>query len=67
MLKVNGRGREWRPGMTMKDVFAFLGYRNENPRAIVRVNGRIVPAALKAEFPVPDGADIDVIDIEIGG
>lgn len=55
----------WRPGIT---VMELLDEVPDGPDcAAVRVNGRIVARPLFARTPVPDGAQVHLVPMIVGG
>lgn len=66
MILVNDRDKvDHKPGMTVADVLAALGY--DYALIVVTVNGVFVPTDDYATAPVPDGADLKAIHIAHGG
>lgn len=67
MLKVNDQELEWREGLTFRDILKFLGYRDESPLVVTRVNGILVKALDRNSCRIPDESIISVLNILQGG
>ncbi len=67
MITVNGKQMEWRSDLSFSDIYTFLGYTIRSPKVITRVNGEIVKRSEREGFQIPDGADIEVVNILCGG
>ena len=65
MITVNGDPLAHTAGMTVRDLLRARGF--IFPLLIVKVNGTLVPRADYDRFPVPDGAEVQVIHLMSGG
>ena len=65
MITVNGNKMEWRPGLTVEQLLTDL---EENLAIIlVKVNGKPILKKEFGTFEVPDGAEVNTIEIIAGG
>ncbi len=58
---------EWKNGLTFGEIFRFLGYTLSDPIVAVKVNGTLVPKNERAGYSIPDGGEIEVLNILRGG
>ena len=64
MITVNGKQMEWRPGLTVEEILKYL--KNVYP-VIVKVNRKPILKKQYSTFEIPDGAEVNTIDIIAGG
>jgi len=67
MILVNGKNMEWKEDLTFSEVYSFLGYTIKSPKVLVKVNGEIIKRSQRDNFNIPDGADIEIVNILCGG
>lgn len=67
MITVNGKPMEWKEGLTFPEIYTFLGYTIKSPKVLTKVNGDIVQRSQREGYNIPDGADIEVVNILCGG
>ena len=65
MIRVDGKERLWRAGMTVADLLAEIVDARDCP--VVRVNDHYVSRPNFATTPIPDGAEIFLIPMIAGG
>ena len=65
MIIVNGTETAWRPGLTVQQLLKELG--NNFPIVVVKIDGRPVPKKEFNTFEIPDGAEVNTVDIIAGG
>ncbi len=65
MITVNGRGFEWREGLTIRAILEERGY--TAPRIVVKVNGQVVRQEHWSRYVVRDGDDVRAIHLIAGG
>ena len=65
MITVNGEKKEWRPGLTVEEVLNSL--EDEFSIVVVKVNGKPILKKQYNTYEVPDGAEVNTIDIIAGG
>lgn len=65
MLKVNGRDKEFVPGMTVEGLLDEMNY--PLLRVAVERNGRIVPKNALSQVMLEDGDRIEVVSFVGGG
>jgi thiamine biosynthesis protein ThiS len=66
MIKVDGKERPWRPGMTVADLLRDL----PDPSyqyAVIRLNQDIVTEPFFGQTKIPDNAEIYLIPMVVGG
>lgn len=65
MITLNGKELAWRDGLTVEEILNSLD--DDFSIVVVKVNGKPV---LKKEYPtfeVPDGAEVNTVEIIAGG
>jgi len=66
MITINDREQlDWKPGMTVNDVLAALGY--SYALITVTLNGTLVEKEDYATTRVPDGAELTIFHLAHGG
>jgi sulfur carrier protein ThiS len=65
MIRVNGEALDYTPGMTVEDVLKLTGYPYSTPS--VWIDGTLVPMTAFTITVVPDGADVEVLHMIVGG
>jgi len=65
MIKVNGDTLAHRAGMTVQDVLKAKNF--VFPLLVVKVDGALVARDAYPTYPVPDGADVQVVHLMSGG
>jgi sulfur carrier protein ThiS len=65
MIRVDGKERPWRAGMTVADLLAEGAEARDCP--VVRVDGHYISRPNFATTPVPDGAEVFFIPMIAGG
>ena len=65
MIIVNGEHQPWRPGLTVEEIMKEL--KDIFPIIVVKVNGRPILKKEYSTFEIPDGAEVNTIDIIAGG
>ena len=58
---------EWTEKLSFADIYKFLGYTIKSPKVITRVNGQVVKRHEREHVDIPDGADVEVVNILCGG
>ena len=64
-MTVNGNELAWEKEMTVKDVLRAMNY--NFTLLIIKVNGELVKPEQWRNYPVPNGAVVDVIHLISGG
>ena len=65
MITVNGNNMDWRPGLTVEEVLSSI---TENLAiVVVKVNGKPILKKQYSTYEVPDGAEVNTIEIIAGG
>lgn len=67
MIYVNGKELKWKPELTFSEILVEIGYKIPNPRVAVRLNGESIPKSRREGTVIPDGAEIQIINILCGG
>lgn len=67
MITVNGKPMEWKEDLTFPEVYAFLGYTIKSPKVLTKVNGEIIKRSRREGYKIPDGAELEVVNILCGG
>lgn len=67
MITVNELKMEWKEGLTLQDLYQFLGYRLKNPMVLVTVDGVKLGKEEMASYIVKDGSVIEVVSFLRGG
>jgi len=65
VIRVNGKARPWREGMTVSDLLETV--ENAHLYPVVRVNGETVSRPHFAETRIPDEAEVYLIPMIAGG
>lgn len=65
MITVQGKEIPWREGMTVADLLRELN--DPYPYAVVRIGERTVTRPHFDKTPVPDGAEVFLIHLVVGG
>jgi sulfur carrier protein len=65
MIKVDGEPYPWRADLTLADLMAKVD--PEGRIAVVRMGARLVSRPNYTVTPVPDGADVRLIPLVVGG
>ena len=65
MIRVNGKMRPWREGMTVVDLLETVN--NAHLYAVVRINGETVSRPHFADTRIPDQAEVYLIPMIAGG
>jgi thiamine biosynthesis protein ThiS len=65
MIRVRGKERPWREGMTVADLLKELN--DPYPYAVVRIDGRVISMPHFEKTVIPDGAEIFLIPMIAGG
>lgn len=65
MLKVNDEEIPWREGMTVADL--LKGLPGKHDYAVIRVNGKYVSKPHFDDYQIPDGSEIYLIPMIVGG
>ena len=65
MIRVNGKMRPWREGMTVVDLLETV--KNAHLYAVVRINGETVSRPHFADTRIPDQAEVYLIPMIAGG
>lgn len=65
MIHVNGDPKEWREGMTVRDILKLCNFKF--PLLVVKVDDRLIQRADYDAFVVPDGARVAVVHLMSGG
>lgn len=65
MITVNGEQVAWKQGLTVQDILNDLG--EKLSIVVVKVNGKPILKKQYGTYEVPDGAEVNTIDIIAGG
>ncbi len=65
MIRVRGKERTWREGMTVAGLLKELN--DSYPYAVVKINGRVISRPNFEKTAIPDGAEIFLIPMIAGG
>ena len=65
MIRVNGKSTSFTPGTTLQEIIDQLNY--DFPLLFVRVNHTVVRKAERSRYPVPEGAEVVINPIVVGG
>ena len=65
MITVNGNKMDWHPGLTVEEVLSNI---TENLAiVVVKINGKPILKKQYSTYEIPDGAEVNTIDIIAGG
>ena len=64
MIILNGEEKPWHNGLTLEEILLDLD--NKYP-IVVKVDGKPIMKKYFKTFQIPDGAEINIIDIIAGG
>ncbi|WP_455392373.1 sulfur carrier protein ThiS [[Eubacterium] cellulosolvens] len=62
---MNGNKMDWRPGLTVEEILASLA--EAFSIVVVKVNGQPILKKHFSTFEVPDGAEVNTVEIIAGG
>jgi sulfur carrier protein len=66
LIRINNRDEvEWKEGLTVSGLLERMRY--TFPHIVVKVNGEVVAPEDYAAYPIPAGADVQVIHLIAGG
>jgi thiamine biosynthesis protein ThiS len=66
MIKVDGKERPWRPGMSVADLLRDLPGPSY-PYVVIRLNLEIVTEPFFSQTKIPDNAEIYLVPMVVGG
>jgi len=67
IITANGKIFDWNEGISLFEVFRGMGYTLKIPAVLVRVNGELIKKNLWNDYSVPEGAEIQVLNVLRGG
>jgi thiamine biosynthesis protein ThiS len=66
MMKVNGKERYWRKGMTVADLLEDMGYSLDTVDLVI-IDSQIIAQSEYKQTLVPNSADVRLIPLIVGG
>jgi len=66
-ITANGKIFDWNEGISLIDVLKDMGYKLKIPAVLIRVDGELIKKDRWNGYRVPEGADIQVMNVLRGG
>lgn len=67
MINVNDKTYDWSQDMNIYGLFRIMGYKLQKPAVLITVNDTVIRRNNWDEFPIPDAAEISVVNLLRGG